>query len=146
MDILSNPTTKTNLAANRVYASPDLASGNATFRQMTGNDLPLITGVSQITPAYSDSIFLGDANPSQNGRATIAAVLALGLDGLRFGLKPEWVSNTQIRLTPGVAHIQNGGTYPKLASASTKTLSGLSANTWYYLYVFESSGAIDWEW
>lgn len=146
MDILSNPTTKTNLAANRVYASPDLASGNATFRQMTGNDLPVITGLSTITPVYNDSLLIGDASPSQNGKASISTVLAIALQGFIFGLIPRWVATNQISVTSGVAHIQNGDLFVGLATASQKTLSSLSANTWYYLYVFESSGVIDWEW
>lgn len=146
MDILSNPTIKTNLAANRVYASPALASGNATFRQMTGNDLPVITGLSTITPVYNDSLLIGDASPSQNGKASISTVLAIALQGFIFGLIPRWVATNQISVTSGVAHIQNGGLFVGLATASQKTLSSLSANTWYYLYVFESSGVIDWEW
>lgn len=145
MDILSNPTTKTNLAANRVYASPNLASGNATFRQMTENDLPLITGVSLLTPAYNDSLLIGDAAPSQNGRATISTVLSLALQGFVSGLGVEWVSATQLKLLTGAAHIQSGDVILKLTADSTKTLSSLSANTWYYVYVFESSGALDWE-
>lgn len=145
MDLLSNPTVKTNLAANRIYASPDLAAGNATFRAMSLSDLPLITSVSTITPAYNDSLLIGDASPSQNGRATISTVLSLGLQGVISGLELEWVSTTQIKVKSGLCHIQNGDIIIKLASDSTKTLSSLSANTWYYLYAFESSGAIDWE-
>ncbi len=145
MDLLSNPTTKTNLAANRIYASPDLAAGNATFRALTESDLPLITSVSTITPAYNDSLLIGDASPSQNGRGTISTVLSLGLQGVISGLELEWVSTTQIKVKSGLCHIQNGDIIIKLASDSTKTLSSLSANTWYYLYAFESSGAIDWE-
>lgn len=146
MDLLSNPTTKTNLAANRIYASPDLAAGNATFRAMSLSDLPLITSVSTITPAYNDSLLIGDASPSQNGRGTISTVLSLGLQGVISGLELEWVSTTQIKVKSGLCHIQNGDIIIKLASDSTKTLSSLSANTWYYLYAFESSGALDWEW
>ena len=145
MDLLANPTTKTNLAANRVYASPNLASGNATFRQLTENDLPLITGVTSITPAYNDSLLIGDASPSQNGRAAISTVLSLALQGFISDLGVEWVSATQLKLLTGAAHIQNGDVIVKLTADSTKTLSSLSANTWYYVYVFESSGVLDWE-
>lgn len=145
MDILSNPITKTNLAANRVYASPNLASGNAVFRQLTGDDLPLITGVTTITPAYNDSLLIGDASPSQNGSAAISTVLSLALQGFIFGLEIEWVSATQLKLKTGAAHIQNGDVIVKLAADSTKTISGLSASTWYHVYVFQSGGALDWE-
>lgn len=134
-----------NGAANRIFATPNLASGDAALRQMTENDLPLIAGVTSITPVYNDSLLIGDASPSQNGRATISTVLSLALQGFISGLGVEWVSATQLKLLTGAAHIQNGDLIVKLTADSTKTLSSLSANTWYYVYVFESSGALDWE-
>ncbi len=128
-----------------VLATPGLSTGDVALRALTENHLPLITGVTAITPAYNDSLLIGDASPSQNGRATISTVLSLGLQGVISGLELEWVSTTQIKVKSGLCHIQNGDIIIKLASDSTKTLSSLSANTWYYLYAFESSGAIDWE-
>lgn len=133
-------------AANRIFATPNLASGDAALRLMTENDLPLISAVTTITPAYDDSVFLGDASASQNGRATISDVLAIALQGHITGLEVEWIATNQLKVKTGVAHIQSGGIIVKLTADSTKTLTGLSANTWYYVYVFESSGVLDWEW
>ncbi len=136
-----------NGAANQIIATPNLAAGQVTLRQMTGYDLPQLSSLTDVTPANNDHLWIGDVSPAQNGRAAIETVLSLGLEGFISGLEMVWVSTTQIQITTGVAHIQSGSKILKLPTANgTKTLTGLSNSTFYYLYAFESSGVLDWEW
>lgn len=69
-----------------------------------------------------------------------------GFDGYIYGLRPVYVSTNQLIITSGLCHIFSSNLLIRMASNTQKTLSSLSANTWYYLYVFESSGGVlDWE-
>lgn len=131
--------------ANRVLATPDLSTGAVSLRPLTENDLPVISTFPSAAVAADDLLPFHDTSAARNRRNTTSHVLSLGLEGFISGLKAEYISATQLRLNSGVAHIQSSGLLLKL-TGSTKTLSGLSANTWYYVYVFNNSGALDWEW
>ncbi|RRU05598.1 hypothetical protein [Stenotrophomonas sp. 278] len=57
------------------------------------------------------------------------------------GLKLEWVSGTQIRVTPGAAYVPGPKRIAELAAAVTLTPS-LSASTWYHVYLTVISGVV----
>lgn len=50
------------------------------------------------------------------------------------GLKLEWVSGTQVRVTPGAAYVPGPKRIAELAAAVTLTPS-LAASTWYHAYL-----------
>lgn len=56
------------------------------------------------------------------------------------GLIPQWISATSVSVSSGAAYIP--GPSKSLVVPSAITLSGLTlaANTWYYLYLYESAG------
>lgn len=59
------------------------------------------------------------------------------------GLKMEWVSGNSLRVTSGSAYVPSLDRVLELAAPLTKSGLSLSANTWYHVYLFESTGAPD---
>ncbi|MGH8044338.1 MAG: hypothetical protein ACREOX_06985 [Stenotrophomonas sp.] len=57
------------------------------------------------------------------------------------GLKLEWVSGTQVRVTPGAAYVPGPKRIAELASAVTLTPT-LAANTWYHSYLTVSVSTV----
>lgn len=57
------------------------------------------------------------------------------------GLKLEWVSGTQVRVTPGAAYVPGPKRIAELAAAVTLTPS-LAASTWYHAYLTVVSGVV----
>lgn len=88
----------------------------------------------------------GLATYSSSLEALQATVTALGNPytdpGHINGLDVEWVTGTQIRIKSGGCYIPATGTIVSKATDTTVNLSGLSANTWYYLYAANLSGAL----
>ena len=57
------------------------------------------------------------------------------------GLKLEWISGTQVRVTPGAAYVPGPKRIAELAAAVTITPS-LAASTWYHVYLTVVSGVV----
>lgn len=57
------------------------------------------------------------------------------------GLKIDYLSSTQVRVTAGAAYVPGPKRIAELASATTLTPS-LSASTWYYVYLTVSGGTV----
>ncbi|MEI4518703.1 MULTISPECIES: hypothetical protein [unclassified Stenotrophomonas] len=57
------------------------------------------------------------------------------------GLKLEWVSGTQVRVTPGAAYVPGPKRIAELASAVVLTPS-LAASTWYHVYLTVAGGVV----
>jgi hypothetical protein len=61
----------------------------------------------------------------------------------REGLQVEYVSANSLRIRAGAAYVPALGRILELASDLTKSGLVLTANTWYYLYLFENAGVAD---
>ncbi|WP_460093685.1 hypothetical protein [Pseudomonas sp. S2_B03] len=128
------------------YATP------ATVRGITLTGLDLTVK----TPVVSTDTILAALGKLQAGKAAAGANTDITeLNGLTKavtaaqggvsagyieGLIPQWNSATSITVSPGTAYIP--GAQEPMVAASPLTLSGLSltANTWYYLYLYDNAG------
>lgn len=70
-------------------------------------------------------------------------VTALGMSSYITGLGVTWNSINSITVGVGGAIIPSTGTYLTVSSAITKSSLTLTANTWYYLYLYNNSGTPD---
>lgn len=66
--------------------------------------------------------------------------LALPDPGYISGLKMAWVSGTQVTVGTGAAYIQSAGSILQVPTAITVTCSGLTASTFYHLYLWNNAG------
>lgn len=60
--------------------------------------------------------------------------------GFIQGLVLEYVSPTQVRVGSGVAHVPDAGFPVELASAVTKTISGIGNSAWGHIYLVYAAG------
>lgn len=141
MDILSNPTVKTNQPAGQFLASPVSSSGDGAFRSFSITNIPALNSLLAVTPAGDDSVFIYDQSGTQNARATINAIFSLALKGYKAGLAISWVSGTQVKVGVGVAHIESTDSLVQLTSEQTLTPS-LSASSFHYIYL-TSTGTVE---
>lgn len=81
-----------------------------------------------ITPTDDDQVMFR-TGAGADGRAPLVQP-----KGYIDGLKLEWVSGTQVRITTGAAYVPGPKRIAELASAVTLTPS-LSASTWYHVYL-----------
>ncbi len=89
------------------------------------------------TPAAGKLRLFFDALGVASVKDEAGAVTALGaarLPGYIDGLRMEWVSGTQIRVSTGSAYIPSIARIAELAAAVTLSPT-LAANTWYHLYL-----------
>lgn len=64
---------------------------------------------------------------------------------LIMGLRLTWNSATQITVGAGACYIPASGKVVSKATTTVINPTGLAANTWYYLYAFESGGTLAFE-
>src|SRR6185503_5347718 len=88
-----------------------------------------------ITPTDDDYVMFR-TGAGTDGRAPLVQP-----KGYIDGLKMEWISGTQIRVTTGAAYVPGPKRIAELATAVTLTPS-LSANTWYHLYLTVSGATV----
>jgi hypothetical protein len=89
-----------------------------------------------ITPTDDDYVMFR-TGAGTDGRAPLVQP-----KGYIDGLKLEWVSGTQIRVTTGAAYVPGPKRIAELTSAVVLTPS-LSASTWYHVYLTVISGAVN---
>jgi len=121
--------TSTNTVTNKT-----LSGANNTFSAIPVTAINALNGFTGATPVRDDVFAFFDTSASANRDANLEAVLSVGLKGFVQGFVPRYSTTTQIQVTPGIIHLENG-----TILESTSTISNspsLSANTWYYLYVY----------
>jgi len=141
MEFHGNPTIKTNQLSNRVLASPSGSSGDMVPRVLQAVDVPFLNGFTDAAPVRTDVIPYYNVGAGANRDCTVQQLLSLALKGFVQGFIPRYSTTTQIQVTPGIIHLENGTI---LESTSTISKSpSLSANTWYYLYVYLNGSTVD---
>ena len=122
--------------AGRVYwikktdssANACIIDGNSS-ETIDGNLTISVTGQYDAVSIQSDG-----SNWFRLGSQLVAAEA-----GCINGLQLEWVSTTQVRVTPGAAQLES--TKQLLVVPTALTISPtLGANTWYHCYVYDNSG------
>ncbi|WP_164241916.1 hypothetical protein [Stenotrophomonas maltophilia] len=88
-----------------------------------------------VSPTDDDAIMLRRAD------ATSARAYLVQPKGYIDGLKLEWVSGTQVRITSGSAYVPGPKRIAELASSVTLT-PALAASTWYHVYLTVVSGVV----
>ncbi|WP_396615493.1 hypothetical protein ACHZ97_14570 [Lysobacter soli] len=74
------------------------------------------------------------------GAVKVTAVQSTVEPGYIDGLVPQWVSTTAITVSSGTAYIPSVGANVNVPAAIASAGLSLSANTWYHIYLFLSSG------
>lgn len=114
------------------------------------------TGTADIDAAFLNTFqnwvdVIGDglATYSSDLETLETAVTALGTPftnpGHISGLKVEYVSATQIRVTSGSCYFPATNRIISKSTNSTITPSGLVADQWYYVYAIDTAGSISFE-
>lgn len=141
MELHGNITIKTNQLSNRAIMSPAGASGDMIARILQPEDVPFLNGFPDAAPVRTDVMPYYSVGAGNNRDCTVQQLLSLALKGFVQGFIPRYSSTSQISVSPGIAHIENGSI---LESTSTISKSpSLSANTWYYLYVYLNGSTTD---
>ncbi len=138
MAVLGQTPTQTGVRASLNLTNTDGLPEGVTNKYMSGSGVRAIalTGLdlTSSTPVVStDSILIAAGKLQAQVNAGVSP-------GYIDGLNPIWNSATSISVDSGTAYIP--GSTKALRVSASLTLSGLSltANTWYYLYLFETAG------
>jgi len=86
---------------------------------------------------HRDATSLGEFAPTDRVPMQFLQIPKGYIDGLRM----EWVSGTQIRVSSGAAYVPGVNQVAELATPITLT-PALAANTWYHLYLTVSGGIV----
>ncbi|WGT32149.1 hypothetical protein [Pseudomonas atacamensis] len=138
MAVLGQTPTQTGVRASLNLTNTDGLPEGVTNKYVSGSGVRAITltglDLTSSTPVVStDSILIADGKLQAQVNAGVSP-------GYIDGLNPIWNSANSISVDSGTAYIP--GSTKALRVSASLTLSGLSltANTWYYLYLFETAG------
>jgi hypothetical protein len=133
---LTAPTLGTDAITIRRRAWPEPIEANAGLTR-SGRQLSLsTTGISAGT--------YNAPKTTINSFGQISSATATDLASTYIeGLIPTWLNTTQISISYGSAAMPDGSIVT-LPSAVQKTLT-LTANSWYYIYLYDNGGVGDWE-
>lgn len=101
-----------------------------------------LAAIAALSPSNNDVLQLKAGAWVNRTLAQLKSDLGLA-DAKDFitGLNLVWVSATSIKVTVGKAYVN--GTILELTSDLTKSSISTSANTWYYVYLYDNSGTVD---
>lgn len=120
------------------------ASADPAFEAVSGDATLSATGAVQVTGTHLAAplpIAQGGTSAATAASALAAlGALALPDPGYISGLKMAWVSGTQVTVGTGAAYIQSAGSILQVPTAITVTCSGLTASTFYHLYLWNNAG------
>ena len=121
-----------NAAAQSEAASLDYKNAAETSATNAGQS-------EQASLDYKDAAALS----AQNAAASAASAGNLGVgSGYIDGLIPSWNSSSSITVSAGAAFIQSSNKVLRVLSPITLTgIGGLTADVFYYLYLYENAGA-----
>jgi len=138
MAVLGQTPTQPGVRASLNLTNTDGLPEGVTNKYMSGSGVRAVTltglDLTSSTPVVStDSILIATGKLQAQVNAGVSP-------GYIDGLNPIWNSANSISVDSGTAYIP--GSTKALRVSAFLTLSGLSltANTWYYLYLFETAG------
>lgn len=107
------------------------ATGAGVFKQKTGVDLEL----RKIKPG-SNNVTITE------NTSDISVIVDLDTTYIK-GLVPVWVGTNAVDFTPGAAYIPSLARVYQSSSTISKTGLSITANTWYYCYLYDNAGTPD---